>query len=168
MFLLLPQVMEFEQAEQDADMALRLEAPLLNPKTLLRRGTARLGLKKIAAARADFKQVVSLEPSNRCIWGCGHRCGGPKCMEQSIQLLSYLLHIRANLGGALLSVGGMVPGSTTGNLLCRQAREELRALEGVTDEAFAGGSQLVGNAGAGIGFDMFPADADGSGGGAFN
>jgi hypothetical protein len=57
--------MEFEQAEQDADAALRLEAPVLNPKTLLRRGTARLGLKKFAAARADFKQVVSLEPGNR-------------------------------------------------------------------------------------------------------
>jgi hypothetical protein len=58
--------MEFEQAEADANAALRLEAPVLNPKTLLRRGTARVGLKRIAAARTDFKQVVSLEPGNRC------------------------------------------------------------------------------------------------------
>ena len=58
--------MEFEQAEADANAALRLEAPVLNPKTLLRRGTARVGLKKIAAARTDFRQVVSLEPGNRC------------------------------------------------------------------------------------------------------
>lgn len=58
--------MEYDQAEDDCSRALQLEAPVLNPKTLLRRGTARLGLGKIGAARSDFRQVVSLEPTNRC------------------------------------------------------------------------------------------------------
>ena len=51
------QVMRFAEAEADAERALELEAPLLNPKTLLRRATARQGLRKFGAARADFKQA---------------------------------------------------------------------------------------------------------------
>ncbi|KAK9806733.1 hypothetical protein WJX72_000870 [[Myrmecia] bisecta] len=55
-------VMRFEEAEADCNAALRLE---LNAKTLLRRGTARMGLQQIDKARADFKQVLALEPNNR-------------------------------------------------------------------------------------------------------
>lgn len=49
--------MRFSEAEADAERALQLEAPVLNPKTLLRRATARQGLQKFRAARADYNQV---------------------------------------------------------------------------------------------------------------
>lgn len=55
-----PQVLRFAEAEADAERALQLEAPVLNPKTLLRRATARQGLQKFRAARADYKQVREL------------------------------------------------------------------------------------------------------------
>lgn len=58
-------IMEFDQAERDCSAALTLERPHPQVKTLLRRGTARIGLGKIVAARADFTQVANLEPSNR-------------------------------------------------------------------------------------------------------
>ena len=48
------------EAEEDCNRALHLEAPVLNPKTLLRRATARVALQKIRAARADYKQVMSV------------------------------------------------------------------------------------------------------------
>ena len=54
--------MQFAEAKGDCDLALRLE---LNAKTLLRRGTAWLGLQEIEQARADFKHVLLLEPNNR-------------------------------------------------------------------------------------------------------
>ena len=54
--------MQFEQAKEDCDSALNLE---LNVKTLLRRGTAWLGLQDIDNARRDFKHVLTLEPNNR-------------------------------------------------------------------------------------------------------
>ena len=47
-------------------MAIRLERPRVSAKTLLRRGTARAALGRIDDARTDFKQVVALEPGNRC------------------------------------------------------------------------------------------------------
>ena len=56
------QVMRFAEAKDDCDSALDLE---LNVKTLLRRGTAWLGLQDIDSARKDFKHVLSLEPNNR-------------------------------------------------------------------------------------------------------
>lgn len=62
------QVMRFAEAKEDCDSALNLE---LNVKTLLRRGTAWLGLQEIDSARRDFKHVLSLEPNNRCVSGCG-------------------------------------------------------------------------------------------------
>lgn len=55
-------VMRFAEAKEDCDSALNLE---LNVKTLLRRGTAWLGLQEIDSARRDFKHVLSLEPNNR-------------------------------------------------------------------------------------------------------
>ena len=54
--------MRFGEAKDDCDSALGLE---LNVKTLLRRGTAWLGLQDIENARKDFKHVLSLEPNNR-------------------------------------------------------------------------------------------------------
>ena len=67
--------MQFEQAKEDCDSALNLE---LNVTTLLRRGTAWLGLQDIDNARSDFKHVLMLEPNNRsvnartvCLW---HNC----------------------------------------------------------------------------------------------
>ena len=59
--------MRFAEAKDDCDSALRLE---LNVKTLLRRGTAWLGLQDIESARKDFKHVLSLEPNNRCCISC--------------------------------------------------------------------------------------------------
>ena len=56
------QVMRFAEAKDDCDSALKLE---LNVKTLLRRGTAWLGLQEIDSAQKDFKHVLSLEPNNR-------------------------------------------------------------------------------------------------------
>ena len=56
--------MQFEQAKEDCDSALNLE---LNVKTLLRRGTAWLGLQDIDNARSDFKHVLMLEPNNRSV-----------------------------------------------------------------------------------------------------
>lgn len=56
------QVMRFDEAKDDCDAALKLD---LNVKTLLRRGTAWLGLQDIDSARKDFKHVLSLEPNNR-------------------------------------------------------------------------------------------------------
>lgn len=56
--------MRFAEAKDDCDSALDLE---LNVKTLLRRGTAWLGLQDIDSARKDFKHVLSLEPNNRCV-----------------------------------------------------------------------------------------------------
>ena len=56
------QVMRFAEAKDDCESALDLE---LNVKTLLRRGTAWLGLQDIDSARKDFKHVLSLEPNNR-------------------------------------------------------------------------------------------------------
>jgi hypothetical protein len=47
------------EAEEDCNRALQLEAPVLNPKTLLRRATARVALHQIRAARADYKQVTA-------------------------------------------------------------------------------------------------------------
>ncbi|KAL3142976.1 Amidase 1 [Trebouxia sp. C0009 RCD-2024] len=55
-------VMRFAEAKDDCDSALNLE---LNVKTLLRRGTAWLGLQEIESAQKDFKHVLSLEPNNR-------------------------------------------------------------------------------------------------------
>ena len=54
--------MRFAEAKDDCDSALNLE---LNVKTLLRRGTAWLGLQDIESAQKDFKHVLSLEPNNR-------------------------------------------------------------------------------------------------------
>ena len=59
--------MRFAEAKDDCDSALSLE---LNVKTLLRRGTAWLGLQEIDSARKDFKHVLSLEPNNRCGMWC--------------------------------------------------------------------------------------------------
>ena len=65
MLMPLSQVMRFVEAEADAERALQLEAPVLNPKTLLRRATARQGQQKFRGARADYKQVrVVLRPPN--------------------------------------------------------------------------------------------------------
>jgi len=55
-------VMNFNGAEDDCNQALKLE---LNAKSLLRRGTARLGLNNFEASEKDFKQVIALEPNNR-------------------------------------------------------------------------------------------------------
>lgn len=57
------QIMQFAEAEADCDRALKRE---ISVKTLLRRGTARRGKHDLEGARADFKQVLSLEPKNRC------------------------------------------------------------------------------------------------------
>merc|ERR1719329_397031 len=54
--------MNFAAAEEDCSRALKLE---LNAKTLLRRGTARLGLHDFEGSQKDFKQVLALEPNNR-------------------------------------------------------------------------------------------------------
>ena len=56
------QIMQFAEAEADCDKALKRE---ISVKTLLRRGTARRGKHDLEGARADFKQVLSLEPKNR-------------------------------------------------------------------------------------------------------
>ena len=56
------QVLRFEEAEADCDKALALE---LNPKTLLRRGTARRGRLDLDGARRDYQHVLSLEPNNK-------------------------------------------------------------------------------------------------------
>ncbi|KAI3438049.1 hypothetical protein D9Q98_000492 [Chlorella vulgaris] len=53
---------EYGAAEADCDQALKLE---LSAKTLLRRGSARLAQGNGVGARADFKQVLALEPQNR-------------------------------------------------------------------------------------------------------
>lgn len=50
------------QAKSDCDASLKLS---LNPKALLRRGTARLGLNDLHGARKDFAHVLALEPNNR-------------------------------------------------------------------------------------------------------
>lgn len=50
-------VMNFAGAEEDCNQALKLE---LNAKTLLRRGTARLGLHDFDGSEKDFKQVITL------------------------------------------------------------------------------------------------------------
>mmetsp|Transcript_26338 Transcript_26338/g.66193 ORF Transcript_26338/g.66193 Transcript_26338/m.66193 type:complete len:511 (-) Transcript_26338:107-1639(-) len=55
-------VMDFAGAEDDCSRALKLE---LNAKTLLRRGTARLGLHNFEGSAKDFKQVIAMEPNNR-------------------------------------------------------------------------------------------------------
>lgn len=60
------QVLRFEEAEADCDKALALE---LNPKTLLRRGTARRGRLDLDGARRDYQHVLSLEPNNKCACG---------------------------------------------------------------------------------------------------
>lgn len=49
-------VMDFAGAEDDCSRALKLE---LNAKTLLRRGTARLGLHNFEGSAKDFKQVAT-------------------------------------------------------------------------------------------------------------
>lgn len=56
------QIMQFAEAEADCDRALKRE---ISVKTLLRRGTARRGKHDLEGARADFKQVLALEPKNR-------------------------------------------------------------------------------------------------------
>ncbi|KAK9839835.1 hypothetical protein WJX81_005197 [Elliptochloris bilobata] len=55
-------VLRFEEAEADCDRALALE---LNPKTLLRRGTARRGRLDLSGALRDYQHVLSLEPNNK-------------------------------------------------------------------------------------------------------
>ena len=70
-------VMNFAAAEEDCSRALKLE---LNAKTLLRRGTARLGLHDFEGSQKDFKQVKAataafppfLLPPGRC---CGAAFG---------------------------------------------------------------------------------------------
>lgn len=152
--------MEFEQAEADANAALRLEAPVLNPKTLLRRGTARVGLKRIAAARTDFKQVVSLEPGNRFArLPAAGISGRPDAL-----LLALILCGCHNRAPALLSCHHHQPvsHSTTSAVLrrCRQAREELRRLEDMADSDVS--SQLDPN--SNLSFDIAPTET-GSGSG---
>jgi hypothetical protein len=64
-------VLRFEEAEADCDRALALE---LNPKTLLRRGTARRGRLDLAGARRDYQHVLSLEPNNKRAPPVGPAC----------------------------------------------------------------------------------------------
>lgn len=52
----------YGDAEADCDAALRLE---LSAKPLLRRASARLAQGNVSGARADFRQVLALEPNNR-------------------------------------------------------------------------------------------------------
>lgn len=87
--------MRFSEAKQDCDSALGLE---LNVKTLLRRGTAWLGLQDVENARKDFKHVLSLEPNNRwasCLTNADAlqtiACLGCRIMQQVFSIKAGLL-----------------------------------------------------------------------------
>lgn len=54
----------FKEAKDDCDAALEL---FYSCKTLLRRGTAYVGLGEKAKAILDFRQVLLHEPNNRCV-----------------------------------------------------------------------------------------------------
>ena len=165
--------MEFEQAEADANAALRLEAPVLNPKTLLRRGTARLGLKRFAAAAADFRQVISLEPGNRCarLPAAGEftiSCTGLKAFWCFLVLCCRHGSSVVATPGSDDSLGAchqpMSCGMTSAVLnRCRQAREELRRLEDMADSDR--GSQLDPN--SNLSFDITPTETGSSSGDVF-
>lgn len=60
-------VCSFEAAEADCNAVLAFPqlAPENQAKALLRRGTARIHKSEVAAAAADFRQVLALEPNNR-------------------------------------------------------------------------------------------------------
>ena len=53
----------FGGAELDCTSALSLDP--LYTKAYLRRGTARMGLQKYAAAKEDYERVLSLEPQSK-------------------------------------------------------------------------------------------------------
>ena len=111
--------MRFAEAEADAERALQLEAPLLNPKTLLRRATARQGLQKFRAARSDYNQVRPWNrPSCRCSrinweFKLGYTASRVSATIQSLRILPQVLALQPNN---------------------RQALDELRALRDIPDE----------------------------------
>ena len=112
------------EAEEDCNRALQLEAPVLNPKTLLRRATARVAMQNIRAARADYKQVtVSRLPV----------ISGPLDAERCATAQRYLepLELRTDTalkrGWPSMQVLALQPNN-------RQALEELHALRDVPDE----------------------------------
>ncbi|GMH39680.1 hypothetical protein BSKO_07578 [Bryopsis sp. KO-2023] len=55
-------LVQFSNAERDCNLALALDS--VNAKALLRRGVARKAMNNVAEAKADFEQVLAIEPNN--------------------------------------------------------------------------------------------------------
>ncbi|GAB4819100.1 hypothetical protein N2152v2_006146 [Parachlorella kessleri] len=74
---------QYGLAEEDCNSALNLE---LNVKALLRRGSARLVQGNAEGAKADFKQVLALEPQNR---QAREELTAIQQMEQQLEVATY-------------------------------------------------------------------------------
>jgi Flp pilus assembly protein TadD len=71
--------MHFAEAEADCNKALQREP---TAKTLLRRATARRGMRDLEGARRDLKEALQMEPQNRC--ALDHQCKSMKARTPTV------------------------------------------------------------------------------------